>query len=47
MKVSFYHFLKNQKPELLFLVEEFLQLSILVFWPHSVFGQNHLCVNML
>jgi len=21
--------------------------SLLVFWPHSVFGQNHLCVKML
>jgi hypothetical protein len=20
---------------------------VLVFWPHSVFGQNHLCVKML
>jgi hypothetical protein len=20
---------------------------LLVFWPHSVFGQNHLCVKML
>jgi hypothetical protein len=22
-------------------------LILLVFWPHSVFGQNHLCVKML
>jgi hypothetical protein len=22
-------------------------LRVLVFWPHSVFGQNHLCVKML
>jgi hypothetical protein len=23
------------------------QKQLLVFWPHSVFGQNHLCVKML
>jgi hypothetical protein len=25
----------------------FSVLALLVFWPHSVFGQNHLCVKML
>jgi hypothetical protein len=24
-----------------------IRTKVLVFWPHSVFGQNHLCVKML
>jgi hypothetical protein len=36
------HFILNYLPS------EYSHFKILlIFWPHSVFGQNHLCVKML
>jgi len=37
----------HQSNIILFNPKQFHTYLLLVFWPHSVFGQNHLCVTML